>query len=479
MEDRHHGEGVPPSVRGINDFLVDRTHPVSQNVEAAQSAAMNEISRTHKRQRPYMAVKNSIKNALNKRKNNPQWKPRTKQEDPVELEEDPPNYVRGRGRPPMYNSVMSSENREHMAELRPTYTNVEWFFDMDPYKREEECEDAEQQQAPFSIPPEDFKLYKMIEAEEKRLDEEYRESVELNIKKGIRSRFSVNEESTREALVERLVMADRPILSKAYLKQFSRSPVGNERPCVRGIACLGVIVSKIHPHPVMQYRRVVARVDDDDNIQESPKRVKTEQEQQPELPEDEDDGLAEEFESMEEDIHKWFEKAGDIIQEVEDENPMTEFKNLNWMPRHTRGVPFRELLMPEELRTLKHTGQNPQAHHMCRYCEEFITTFRVYMYKRRNREVFDVLQRYQVIIDRPGEYKKSECLPLSHSNNARTGIVAPFPRFNQFNYIFSQTKMPVKNPDEWGISPQFNNAASLANNKKTLFYFTEQSQDFC
>jgi hypothetical protein len=136
----------------------------------------------------------------------------------------------------------------------------------------------------------------------------------------------------------------------------------------------------------------------------------------------------------------------------------------------------REFLLPEQEQAWVARRQLPSAEPAkCLLCEMFYTTMRVYRYLRVYQiEPFEVLQKFRVEVNRtdgrPG-YTLAQCLPLVHANGRRSGIVAPFPRFDGDHYVFDKKTVRRRHPSSTAERPVFKTV--------TLRCYREINVNFC
>jgi len=105
------------------------------------------------------------------------------------------------------------------------------------------------------------------------------------------------------------------------------------------------------------------------------------------------------------------------------------------------GFVCREFLLPSQLEAYRLRGAAalPKERQFCYLCHLYQTT---YEFERRSKsqtggERFSILQKFKVVVDKPGEYAASIYNLAAVRNHCWYGIAAPFPAFSAANYQYS------------------------------------------
>jgi hypothetical protein len=127
----------------------------------------------------------------------------------------------------------------------------------------------------------------------------------------------------------------------------------------------------------------------------------------------------------------------------------SSLRNVYEADRTKGGFVCREFLLPSQLETVRLNGSKslPEKRQFCYLCHLYQTSHQFFARRESasGGERMVVLQKFQTIFDKPGEYSSSQFNLASVLNHRSYGIVAPFPAFNAANYQYGLCK--VKSPD--------------------------------
>lgn len=105
---------------------------------------------------------------------------------------------------------------------------------------------------------------------------------------------------------------------------------------------------------------------------------------------------------------------------------------------NTMGFICKAYRTPDEYARFLLTGERPKERRLCIVCRDSAITELVYSTVGSDIRVTEPIHDHCVYTDIKGEYRKTQCLPGSYRINGvqvLTGIVAPYPEFNEGDYL--------------------------------------------
>jgi len=119
------------------------------------------------------------------------------------------------------------------------------------------------------------------------------------------------------------------------------------------------------------------------------------------------------------------------------------------------GFVCREFLLPSQLLDCQRRGSValPQHRQFCYLCHVYQTTHQFFMRadSQSGGERLVVLQKFQTIFDKPGEYSSDRCNLAAVMNHRAYGIIAPFPMFDARNYTYGLCAVKAPNGEKYKL----------------------------